>query len=132
MGCAVAGARTRAGFAVSFSSLSCLPVSTQKGNRACETPVTLCVDWGSGEEVRGREGLVRAGGHTSTSYLAVVGRPLWSWNCALEMLIPATSFSASCLHWGWGCHFCVTAAVAPPVGTSLPSLLRASTRRGIA
>ena len=49
MGCAVAGARARAGFAVSFSSLSCLPVSTQKGNRACETPVTLCVDWGSGE-----------------------------------------------------------------------------------
>lgn len=88
MGYAVARVRARAGFAVSFSSLSRLHVSTQKGNGACETPGTLCVDWGWGDEVRGREGLVRAGGHTPTSYLAVVGRPLWSRNCALEMLTP--------------------------------------------
>lgn len=64
--------------------------------------------------------------------LAVVGRPLRFQDCALELHTHARLLCCLLFSWGLGVSFlCVTAAPAPPVGTSLPSLLQASTRRGI-
>lgn len=64
--------------------------------------------------------------------LAVVGRPLRFQDCALELHTHARLLFCLLSSWGLGVSFlCVTAAPASPVGTSLPSLLQASTRRGI-
>ena len=64
--------------------------------------------------------------------LAVMGRPLQFRDCALEMHTHPCLLFCLLSSWGLGGSFlCVTAAPAPPVGTSLPRLLQASTRRGI-
>lgn len=69
----------------------------------CETHVTLCVDWRvwSTRSEAGRAWYVLVA-TLSPVNLAVVGRPLWFWDCALEMHTHACLLFCLLSSWGLG------------------------------